>query len=162
MMSWFIWKHFAHGTTIYFHVTTQCVHTKLLQLCSTLCDLMDCSPPGSSVHRILQARIPEWGAMPFSRGSSRFRDCTHFSMAPALASRSFTTTVTWEAQTMLGKIGKNSERMIFINIHSKYSMALYTYICTHIYTHIYTYICLYTHAYRLHLYLFQPLKPATR
>ena len=33
---------------------------KLLQLCPTLCDPMDCSPPGSSVHRILQARVLEW------------------------------------------------------------------------------------------------------
>ena len=37
---------------------------------STLCDPMDCSPPGSSVHGILQARILEWVAMPSSRGSS--------------------------------------------------------------------------------------------
>ena len=35
---------------------------------STLCDAMDCSPPGSSVHGILQARILEWVAIPFSRG----------------------------------------------------------------------------------------------
>ena len=40
---------------------------KLLQSCLTLCDHMDCSPPGSSVHGILQARIPEWIAMPSSR-----------------------------------------------------------------------------------------------
>ena len=36
--------------------------------------LMDCGPPGSSVHGILQARIPEWVPMPFSRGSSRPSD----------------------------------------------------------------------------------------
>ena len=36
-------------------------HSKLLQWCPTLCDCMDCSPPGSSVHGILQARIPELG-----------------------------------------------------------------------------------------------------
>ena len=41
---------------------------------STLCDPMDCSPPGSSVHAILQARILECFAMPFSMGSSRPRD----------------------------------------------------------------------------------------
>ena len=40
------------------------------QLCLTLCDSMDCSPPGSSVHGILQARILESVAIPFSRGSS--------------------------------------------------------------------------------------------
>ena len=37
------------------------------QSCPTLCELMDCSPPGSSVHRILQAGILEWVAIPFSR-----------------------------------------------------------------------------------------------
>ena len=43
---------------------------QVLHLCLTLCDPMDCSPPGSSVHGILQARILEWVAMPSSRGSS--------------------------------------------------------------------------------------------
>ena len=47
--------------------------------CSTLCDLMDCSPPGSSLHRILQARILEWVAILFVRGSSRPRDQAHIS-----------------------------------------------------------------------------------
>ena len=37
------------------------MHTKLLQSCPTLCNPMDCSLPGSSVHGILQARILEWG-----------------------------------------------------------------------------------------------------
>ena len=44
--------------------------SELTQLCPTLCDPMDCSLPGSSVHRILQARILEWVAISFSRGSS--------------------------------------------------------------------------------------------
>ena len=43
---------------------------KLLQLCLTLCDPMDCSPPSFSVHGILQAIILQWVAIPFSRGSS--------------------------------------------------------------------------------------------
>ena len=47
-----------------------CVCAKSLQSCPTLWDPMDCSPPGSSVHGILQARILEWVAMPSSRGSS--------------------------------------------------------------------------------------------
>ena len=38
------------------------------QLCLTLCDPMDCGPPGSSVHGILQARTLEWVAIPFSKG----------------------------------------------------------------------------------------------
>ena len=46
------------------------------QSCLTLCNTMDCSPPGSSVHEILQERILEWVATPFSRGSSWPRDWT--------------------------------------------------------------------------------------
>ena len=46
-----------------------CVRDKSLQSCPTLCDSVDCSPPGSSVHGILQARILEWVAMPSCRGS---------------------------------------------------------------------------------------------
>ena len=42
--------------------------------CPTLCDPVDCGPPGSSVHGILQARILGWVAMPSSRGSSQLRD----------------------------------------------------------------------------------------
>ena len=44
-----------------------CVSIKLLQSCPTLCDPMDCSFPGSSVHGIFQARVLEWGAIAFSR-----------------------------------------------------------------------------------------------
>ena len=40
------------------------MRAKLLQSCLTLCDPVDCSPPGSSVHGVSQARILEWGAMP--------------------------------------------------------------------------------------------------
>ena len=51
-----------------------CMCAKALQSCLTLCDPMDCSLPGSSVHGILQARILEWVAMSSSRGSSPLRD----------------------------------------------------------------------------------------
>ena len=53
---------------------TSCLCTKLLQSCPTLCNPVDHNPPGSSVRGILQARILEWVATPFSRGSSRPRD----------------------------------------------------------------------------------------
>ena len=56
-----------------------CMHAKSLHSCLTLCDLTDYSPPGSSVHGILQARILEWAVMPFSRGSSQPRDRTQVS-----------------------------------------------------------------------------------
>ena len=54
---------------------------------------MDCSPPGSSVHRILQERILEWVAIPFSRGSSQPRDRTWLS---CIIGRFFTVWVTRE------------------------------------------------------------------
>ena len=50
------------------------VKVLVTQLCAALCDPTDCSPPGSSVHGILQARILEWVAIPCSRGSSQPRD----------------------------------------------------------------------------------------
>ena len=56
-----------------------CVQAKSLQWCMTLCDPIDCSPPGSSVHGILQARILECVAMPSSRESSQPRDQTRVS-----------------------------------------------------------------------------------
>ena len=50
--------------------------SEVAQSCPTLCDPMGCSPPGSSVHGISQARILEWAAIFFSRGSFRPRDRT--------------------------------------------------------------------------------------
>ena len=51
-------------------IPTACVHAKSLQLCTTLCDPTDHSPPGSSLHGILLARTSEWAVVPSSRGSS--------------------------------------------------------------------------------------------
>ena len=50
------------------------VKVLVAQSCPTLCDPMNCCLPGSSVHGILQARILEWDAIPFSKGSSQPRD----------------------------------------------------------------------------------------
>ena len=47
---------------------------EVTQLCPTLCDPMDCSPPDSSVHGVLQARILQWLAIPLSRGSAQPND----------------------------------------------------------------------------------------
>ena len=52
------------------------LESEVAQSCLTLCDPVDCSPPGSSIHEILQARILEWVAISFSRGSSQPRDRT--------------------------------------------------------------------------------------
>ena len=46
--------------------------TKSLQSCPTLCDRMDCSLPGSSIHGIFQARVLQWGAIAFPRGNSYY------------------------------------------------------------------------------------------
>ena len=64
------------------------------QSCPTLCNLMDWSPSGSSVHGILQARMLEWVAMPSSRGFSHPRDWTQVS---CVAGRFFTFWATREA-----------------------------------------------------------------
>ena len=53
--------------------------SEVAQSCPTLCDPMDCSPPGSTVHGILQAKVLEWVASSFSRGSSWPRDRTQVS-----------------------------------------------------------------------------------
>ena len=53
-----------------------CVCVLVIQSYQTLCDCMECNPPGSSVHGIFQARILEWVTIPLSRGSSQPRDQT--------------------------------------------------------------------------------------
>ena len=81
---------------------------KVAQVCPTLWNLMDCSPPGSSVHGILQARILEWVAIPFSRGSSppkggawvscfvgRFFSCSILSSQPCRVSKTGSSSSRW-------------------------------------------------------------------
>ena len=76
--------------------------------CPTLCDTMDCSLTDSSVHGILQARILEWVAIAFSRGSSQPKDWTWISCT---AGSLFTFWVTREAHTKWSKV-KKKERQI--------------------------------------------------
>ena len=61
------------------------------QLCPTLCNPLNCSPPGSSVHGIFQARILEWVAIASSRGSSLPWNQTQVSCSSCIASGFFTT-----------------------------------------------------------------------
>ena len=70
---------------------------------SAVCNPKDCSPPGSSIHAILQARILEWVAISFSKGSSQTRDRTRLLTSSMLTGRFFTTSATWEAQTSIYK-----------------------------------------------------------
>ena len=70
--------------------------------CPTLCNPMDCSPSGSSVHGILQARLLEWIVFSFSRGlPSQPRDGTHIS---CIAVRFFTIWATREARETQGSV----------------------------------------------------------
>ena len=72
------------------------MHAKSFQSCPTFCDLMDCSPPGSSVHEVLQARILGWIARP-SSGDLPDPGIELTSLEfPALAGGFFTTSATWE------------------------------------------------------------------
>ena len=64
------WESLSKNTGVGWHVLLQCMKVKsqseVAQSCPTLSDPMDCSPPGSSIHGIFQARVLEWGAMAFS------------------------------------------------------------------------------------------------
>ena len=65
------WHHWLNGHEVKW--------SEIVQSCPTLCNPMDCSLPGSSVHRIFQARVLEWIAISFARGSSRPRNWTRVS-----------------------------------------------------------------------------------
>ena len=74
------WDSPGRNTGVGCHFLLQCMKVKseseVAQSCSTLSDSMDCSLPGSSVHGIFQARVPEWVASSFSRRSSQPIDRT--------------------------------------------------------------------------------------
>ena len=75
------WDSPGKNTGVGCHFLLQCMKVKseseVAQSCPTLSDSMDCSPPGSSVHGIFQARVLEWVAIFFSKRSSQPRDQTH-------------------------------------------------------------------------------------
>ena len=89
------WGQFKPGIFLYVLPTSppRNDESEVAQSCPTLCDPVDCSPPGSSVHGILQARILEWVAISFSRGYSRPREWTKVSL---IAGRRFNLWATME------------------------------------------------------------------
>ena len=93
------------------------MHAKLFQLCITLCDSVDHSPPGSSVHRILQARILEWVAMPFSRDLLDPGIEPTSLTSPALVGRLFTTSATWEAKQLYRKEILTSFNCLYLKLN---------------------------------------------
>ena len=111
--SWVYPNHPESGTTnILFHEDRgwilgkggdrrDCLPAQSLQSCLTLCDPMDCNPPGSSVHGILQARILEWDSMPSSRGSSSPKYPTRIFCVSCIAGDFFIHWATWKAQVVL-------------------------------------------------------------
>ena len=73
----------------------------IAQSCPTfICDPMDCNPPGSSVHGILQARILRWVAISFSMGSSQPRDQMCISCVSCIGRQVLYHRATWEAQML--------------------------------------------------------------
>ena len=80
-------------------VNNACMHAHSFQSCLTFCDPIDCSPPGSSVHGILQARTLEWVARTCSRGSSQPRDQTHVPYVSCIGTQVITSS-TWKAHTI--------------------------------------------------------------
>ena len=93
---------------------TSCLKVKVSSLCPTLCGLMDCSLPGSSVHGIFQARILEWVAIPFSRGSWQPRDWTQ---ASRTGSGFLTVWATREALKALVKAIKRKKKTSWMTTH---------------------------------------------
>ena len=87
------------------------VKVLVAQSCPALWDPMDCSPPGSSVHRVLQARILERVVTPFSRGSSRPRDQSQVSCT---AGRFFTIWATREAKQLATGEGYSKRRELHV------------------------------------------------
>ena len=73
------------------------MESEVAQSCPTLCDPMDCSLPGSSVHENFQARVQESVAISFSRGSSQLRDLT---LVSHIAGRCFNLWATREAHIL--------------------------------------------------------------
>ena len=102
--------------------------SEVTQSCSTLCNPMDCSLPGSSVHGIFQARILEWIAISFSRRSSRHRDWTQVSR---VVGRHFTVlshpesprTIIKPINSTLGYISKKKTTLIQMFIAALFTTA---------------------------------------
>ena len=117
-----------------------CVGAKVLRSCLTLRDPMDRSPPSSSVHGILQARIPEWVAISFSRGSSLPRDRTHISYISCIGRRvlyhwcrlgSKVSTLGQKGCVLPSVIGERSEKILshFIIFFSRHPWAISAEVC---------------------------------
>ena len=77
---------------------------KSLESCLTVCDPMDCSLPGSSVHGVLQARILDWVAFPLPEDPPDPGIEPTSLMSPAFTGRFFTTSATWESSRLMYRL----------------------------------------------------------
>ena len=91
-------------TPVEFTFSSIKVKALVIQPWRAFCDPIDCSPPGSSVHRILQVKILEWVAIPLSRGTSQPKDWTQVS---CIAGGFFTIWAMMEAQGYCSLIWNN-------------------------------------------------------
>ena len=107
------WDSPGKTTGVGCHFLLQCMKVKseseVTQSCPTLCDPMDCSLPGSSIHSIHQARIQEWVAISFSSGSSWPRDqiqvsCTAGRSLTNISKQVCARFVCWKHKTLVKKI----------------------------------------------------------
>ena len=78
-----------------------CCLCSVVQSCPTFCNRMDCSPPGSTIHWILQARILEWVVISSSRGSFQLRDRTSISWVSCTTGWFFSTEPLGKSHTTL-------------------------------------------------------------
>ena len=107
-----LWFHFYNSV---------CMGVQSLQRFLTLCDPLGCSPPGSSVHGILQARIQEWVATPSSRGILLDPGIELESLtSPVLTGRFFTTNATQEAPFPghISRQNSNPKGYVHTNVNS--------------------------------------------
>ena len=98
------WDSPGKNTGVGCHFLLQCMKVKspseVAQSCLTLCNPMDCSPPGSSVHGIFQARVLEWGAIAFSTPSLH----AHLNLIWTLHTEKF-----WSSSTQIIHFATNYE-----------------------------------------------------
>ena len=106
---------------IYIHIYA-CVHAESIQSCPTLCNPVDCSPPGSPVHGVLEARVLMWVAVPFSRGSSLTQGLNPYLLCLLYWQEGFLPLAPPEKPYIF---------TLYIYVHTYTHM----YICTHTYRH---------------------------
>ena len=109
-----------NGTNMCMRVCVRmCVHTRSVM--SDLSRPMDCSPPGSSVHRVFHARILEWVAISYSRASSQPRDQTRVKpvslASPTLAGRFYTTVPSGKPNNIHSSNDKKENRRHSWSVH---------------------------------------------